>query len=80
MRNVLTGLDDEMISTRDIIYGVDSYDYVYERMVDAMFSRVENIKDFYPSATWDLVLEKAPVKSSNLRPDTVLVKNKSLYT
>ncbi len=79
MRNVLTGLDDEMISTRDIIYGVDSYDYVYERMVDAMFSRVENIKDFYPSATWDLVLEKAPVKSSNLRPDTVLVKNKKVY-
>lgn len=79
MRNVILGLDDDLISTRDIIYGVDSYDYVYERMVDSMFSKVGNIKDFYPSATWDLLIEKGPVKSSNLRPDTVIVKDNKVY-
>ena len=79
MKNIILGLDDGLISTRDIVYGVDSYDFVYERMVDSMFSKVENIKDFYPSATWDLVIEKAPVKSSNLRPDTVIVKNNKVY-
>ena len=79
MRNVILGLDDELISTRDVIYGVDSYDYVYERMIDAMFSKVGNIRDFYPSATWDLIIEKAPIKSSNLRPDTVIVKDEKVY-
>lgn len=79
MKNVIVGLDDDIISTREMIYGVDSYDYVYERMVDAMFSRVEDIRDFYPNATWDLVLEKGPVDSTNLRPDTVLIKDNKVY-
>ena len=77
MRNIILGLDDDMINTREVIYGVDSYDYVYERMVDAMFSKVENIRDFYPNAEWDMVLLPNPVDSTNLRPDTVIVsKNK----
>lgn len=79
MKNVIIGLDDNIVSTREMIYGVDSYDYIYERMVDAMFSRVENIKDFYPNATWDLVLENGPVDSTNLRPDTVLIRDNKVY-
>ncbi len=79
MKNIITGLDEELINTREIIYGVDSYDYVYERMIDSMFSRVKNIKEFYPSAQWDLVVENGPVKSSNLRPDTVLIKDSNVY-
>ena len=79
MRNIIVGLDDDMINTRDIIYGVDSYDYVFERMIDSMFSNVKNIKEFYPSATWDLRFENGPKKSSNLRPDTVLIKDNKVY-
>lgn len=79
MKNVIVGLDDDIIYTREMIYGVDSYDYVYERMVDSMFSRVDDIRDFYPNATWDLVLEKGPIDSTNLRPDTVLIKNRKVY-
>ena len=79
MKNVITGLDDDLVNTREIIYGVDSYDYVYERMIDSMFSNVDNIKDFYPSAQWNLAIEKGPVKSSNLRPDTVLIKDGKVF-
>ena len=79
MKNIITGLDDEIVNTREIVYGVDSYDYVYEKMVDSMFSRVKNIKDFYPNAYWDLLLEEKPVKSTNLRPDTVLIKDNKVY-
>lgn len=79
MRNIIVGLDDDMINTREMIYGVDSYDYVYEKMVDSMFSRVENIKDFYPNAVWELVLEENEIKSTNLRPDTVLIKDNKVY-
>ena len=72
MKNVITGLDDDVIQTREIVYGVDSYDYVYERMVDSMFSNIGNIKEFYPTAEWDLLVEDRPKESSKLRPDTVL--------
>lgn len=77
MKNIITGLDDEVIQTKEIVYGVDSYDYVYERMVDSMFSNINNIKEFYPTAEWDLVLEEHPKESSKLRPDTVLEQIKS---
>lgn len=76
MKNIITGLDDEVVQTREIVYGVDSYDYVYERMVDSMFSNIENIKEFYPIAEWDLVVEEKPKESSKLRPDTVLEQRK----
>jgi hypothetical protein len=72
MKNVITGLDDDVLQTKEIVYGVDSYDYVYERMVDSMFSNIGNIKEFYPTAEWDLVVEDHPKESSKLRPDTVL--------
>ena len=76
MKNVITGLDEEVVQTREIVYGVDSYDYVYERMVDSMFSNITNIKDFYPTAEWDLIVEENPKESSKLRPDTVLEQRK----
>ena len=74
MKSIIVGLDDNMISAREVIYGVDSYDYAFEKMIDAMFSKVDNIKEFYPNAEWDLTLLPKPVKSTNLRPDTVIVK------
>lgn len=79
MKNIFTGLDDESINTREVIYGVDSYDYVYERMIDEMYSNVEDISEFYPNGTIDLVLEPKVKDSSNLRPDTVIVHNKKAY-
>ena len=79
MKNIITGLDENVISTQEIIYGVDSYEYVFERMIDSMFSNIRNIKDFYPSGTWDLRLEHGLKDSSNLRPDTVFIKDNIVY-
>ena len=76
MKNIITGLDDDITQTREIVYGVDSYEYVYERIIDSMFSNIENIRDFYPTAEWDLVVENGPRESSKLRPDTVLEQKK----
>ena len=72
MKNVITGLDEDLLQTKELVYGVDSYEYVYERMIDAMFSNVDNIKEFYPTAEWDLLVEDRPKESSKLRPDTIL--------
>ena len=77
MKNIITGLDDSMLETNELIFGVDSYEHVFEKMIDTMFSRVDNKNEFYPNATWDLVVENNIKDSSNLRPDTILIDKKT---
>ena len=75
MRNVIIGLD-ESSNNKDFVYGVDSYYYIFERMVDSIFGNVTNISDFYPSAKWQLVRnEFKEIESSKLRPDTIILKD-----
>lgn len=75
MRNVIIGLD-ESSNNKDFVYGVDSYYYIFERMVDSIFGNVTNISDFYPSAKWQLVRnEFKEMESSKLRPDTIILKD-----
>lgn len=80
MKSVILGLDDNISSTNELIYGVDSYEYVFEKMIDMMFSRVNKKEDFYPNAFWDILYPKLEgVKSTNLRPDTISVKDKKVF-
>ena len=74
MRNVIVGLDVNC-NEQDLIYGVDSYHYIFERMIDSIFGNVDQIRDFYPSATWHLVMNDFYKKdASKLRPDTIILK------
>lgn len=71
MLKVLTGVDDSD-RTREIVYGVDKYHYVYERMVDYLFSNVSDITKYNPNAQWFLKKNNfKPKDASSLRPDTV---------
>ena len=71
MLQVLTGVDDSD-RTREIVYGVDKYHYVYERMVDYVFSNVSDITKYNPNANWYLKKnEYKPKEASSLRPDTI---------
>lgn len=80
MKNIITGLDENIISTKEVLYGVDSYDGVYEKMVDSMFSNIDDISKFYPTTDWHLELEDGkPFNPSSLRPDTIIEKNNNLY-
>ena len=45
MLKVLTGVDDSD-RTKEIVYGVDKYHYVYERMVDYVFGNTDYVVDF----------------------------------
>lgn len=72
MLNVLRGLDDKLINQKTIVKGVEKYDHVFEAMVDEMFSCVDNKKDFFPDAKWDLI--HIGTKDTNkLRPDTIVL-------
>ena len=75
MKNVLNGLDENS-NNKDFVYGVDSYYYIFERMIDSIFGNVANISDFYPSAKWQLVkYNYKETESSKLRPDTIILQD-----
>ena len=70
--DVLQGLDAK-IEDRDFVYGVDSYYYVFEKMIDKIFGN-RDVKEFYPKGKWYLTSnEFKPKDGSDLRPDTILV-------
>ena len=73
MLKVLTGVDDTD-RTKEIVYGVDKYHYVYERMVDYLFSNVTDITKYNPNAQWYLKKNGyQPKDASSLRPDTIRI-------
>ena len=74
MLKVLMGVDDSK-QVSEIVYGVDKYHYIYERMVDAIFSNIIDITKYNPNASWfikkgELYEEK---QASSLRPDTIRI-------
>lgn len=77
MLNIVQGLSDDD-NSNELVYGVDSYYYIYERMIDSIFGNQDASK-FNPSANWYLTDNNEPFESSKLRPDTILVKNKTAY-
>lgn len=71
MLRVLLNVDDSE-QKKDIVYGVDKYQYIYERMINKMFGNVVDISRFDPSASWFLKKNGyTPRRSSALRPDTI---------
>ena len=77
--NVVTGLDSTS-NNKEFVYGVDSYYYIFERMIDAIFGTEKDLHDFYPKTKWQLVKNNfRETDSSNLRPDTILVNGEDVY-
>lgn len=77
MRNVILGLDVNC-NKQNLIYGVDSYHFIFEKMIDSIFGNVDRIRDFYPSAKWHLVKndnEYYKKNASKLRPDTIILNS-----
>lgn len=79
MMNVMCGLDSND-SKNEFVYGVDSYYYIFERMIDSIFGNVKNMKDFNPKAHWQLVKNNyKETPSSDLRPDTIIIKDNTAF-
>lgn len=78
MLKVLLGVEESKDNST-IVYGVDKYHYIYERMIDAVFGNVIDISKFNPNAHWYLKkpncdrLEK--IEASSLRPDTIRLED-----
>ena len=81
MLNVIEGENEQEISSNEFVRGVDQYEVCFEIMLRKMFSNVKSLKDFYPSAEWTLITDGLTKKSSNLRPDIVMLNEarKTVY-
>lgn len=78
LKNVLIGLTERK-DEDGFVYGVDSYYYVFERMIDSIFGTVKDMRDFRPKANWKLVRNDKETPSSELRPDTIIIKDNDVY-
>ena len=77
--NVIVGLDARD-NNEEFVYGVDTYYYIFERMIDAIFGNVKDLKSFYPKAKWQLVRNNyRETPSSELRPDTILISGNDVF-
>ena len=75
MLKVLSGVDDSK-QVAEIVYGVDKYHYIYERMVDAIFGNVIDITKYNPNASWFIMKGNSSYEkkeASSLRPDTIRI-------
>lgn len=75
MLKVLSGVDDSK-KVSEIVYGVDKYHYIYERMVDAIFGNVADITRYNPNASWFIMKGASSYEekeASSLRPDTIRI-------
>ena len=78
MLSIIEGLSDDQ-NANELVYGVDSYAYIFERMINSIFGNREASK-FNPSANWHLkAKEYVPFASSDLRPDTILIHDNIAY-
>lgn len=77
MLKVLEGLDGES-NNDEFVYGVDSYYYIFERMIDSIFGNQKDLKEFNPKANWYLAKDSfKKIPSSELRPDSILINNET---
>jgi len=72
MEKVLIGLD-ETSDDSNIVYGVDNYHYVFERMIDSIFG-TEKVAEYYPTFTWHLKYSQKVdgLAGPTIRPDTIM--------
>lgn len=77
MLSIIEGLSEDE-KANEVVYGVDSYAYIYERMINSIFGNRE-AAEFNPSAQWFLKINNDSFKSSDLRPDTIMIKNNIAY-
>lgn len=78
MLAIIEGLSDDQ-NSNELVYGVDSYAYIFEKMINSIFGNRDASK-FNPSADWYLKSkEYSPFASSDLRPDTILIQGNIAY-
>ncbi len=77
MLKIIEGINTDNQS-KEIVYGVSSYHYVFERMVDTVFGNQDDLSEFYPQAYW-MLDDINKQEGASLRPDTVRIDGEKVY-
>ena len=72
MIKIIEGLDINSFNTRSFDLSTKEFEYVFERLIDDRFG-TEKKELFNPVGYW--YINKNEYKSSNLRPDTIMIKD-----
>lgn len=68
---------DEQTSDKQIYYGTDNFDHVWEKLIDRAFGE-KNKEDYFPHSRW--LLEYGENKEKRpLMPDTIMIYNSMYY-
>ncbi len=79
VRDNLNSTFDDQKNSNLCTYGVNNYYYAYETMIDNLFGGIQDQKKIYnPNGYWTLINHQR-TKASDLRPDTILIKDKKTY-
>ncbi len=77
---ILNNIDDDQKNSNLCTYGVNNYYYAYETMIDNLFGGIQDQKKIYnPNGYWTLINHQR-TKASDLRPDTILIKDKNGFS
>ena len=68
---------DEETNKRQFYFGTDSFEYVWEKLIDRVFG-VRNKDAYFPKATWHLKRGSTRAFEA-LRPDTIMINNSKIF-
>lgn len=68
---------DEETNKRQFYFGTDSFEYVWEKLIDRVFG-VHNKDEYFPKATWHLKKGKTRAFEA-LRPDTIMIQDTKIF-
>lgn len=78
MINIINAVNEGTGMTSSNSFGTCSFEYVWEKMIDYIFG-ISNKEIYFPKATWSLINPSRNIKSSLLRPDTIIKKDNKIY-
>jgi hypothetical protein len=68
---------DENTQDRQFYFGTDSFEYVWEKLIDRVFG-IRNKEDYFPKATWKVKYGDKK-EFTALFPDTIMINNNKIY-
>lgn len=77
MLNIVNSRQEDIDSVDKEAYGVDRFEYIWEKMIDHVFGE-DNKEKYFPHATWHIISGNSVV-SSALEPDTIMLHGDKIY-
>lgn len=77
MLNIVNSRQEDTESVDKETYGVDRFEYIWEKMIDHVFGE-DNKEKYFPHATWHIISGNSVV-SSTLEPDTIMLHDDKVY-